>query len=279
VREDDRVLRIATANVNGIRAAVRRGMGAWLDEREPDVLCLQEVRAPDSVLREALGDGWHGVHEECSVKGRAGVAVVSRVPPLAVRTGLGDTSGAGEFAGCGRWVEADFAVSGDPGLLTVVSVYVHKGEAGAAKQEEKYRFLDVVRERMNKLAADGRHLLVGGDFNIAHREIDLKNWKGNLDHAGFLPQERAWFDRLLGEGGFVDVHRRLAGDGPGPYTWWSWRGKAFDSDAGWRIDYQIATPGLATLVRAAEADRAPSYAERWSDHAAVVMEYDLGIPG
>ena len=223
------MLRIATANVNGIRAAVKRGIGTWLEERQPDILCLQEVRAPDSVLREALGAGWSGVHEECSVKGRSGVAVMSRVPPLAVRAGLGDTAGAEEFAGCGRWVEADFAVPGSPGLLTVVSVYVHKGEAASPKQEEKYRFLDVVRERMAKLAADGRHLLVAGDVNIAHREVDLKNWKGNLTHAGFLPQERAWLDRLLDEDGFVDVHRFLAGEGPGPYTWWSWRGKAFDN--------------------------------------------------
>jgi exodeoxyribonuclease-3 len=272
------VLRVATANVNGIRAAQRRGIRPWLAERGPDVLCLQEVRADDAALYAAVGDGWQGVHEESSAKGHAGVAVLSRTAAQEVRSGLGD------FTGVGRWVEADYLVAGDRRPLTVVSVYVHKGEAGSAKQQEKYRFLDLVRERMGKLAADDRHVLVCGDVNIAHREVDLKNWKGNLDHAGFLPQERAWLDDLLTDdlltdGRFVDVHRALAGTGPGPYTWWSWRGKAFDNDAGWRIDYQFATPELAGLAVRAEVDRAPSYAERWSDHAPVVVDFDLDIAG
>jgi exodeoxyribonuclease-3 len=271
------VLTIATANVNGIRAADRRGVRAWLAGRRPDVLCLQEVRADDDALCGVVGPGWHGVHEESTVKGHAGVAVLSRVAPTAVRPGLG------EFAGTGRWVEADYAVDaghdGGVDTLTVVSVYVHKGEAGAPKQADKHRFLDLVRERLGKLAADGRHVVACGDFNIAHREVDLKNWKGNLRHAGFLPEERAWFDGLLREDGFVDVHRRLAGDGPGPYTWWSWRGKAFDLDSGWRIDYQLATPGFAALALTADVGRAPTYAERWSDHAPVVVEYDVALGG
>jgi exodeoxyribonuclease III len=215
-------MRIATANVNGIRAAERRGMPAWLAERRPDILCLQEIRADDATLMKIMGEGWHGVHEESgSAKGRAGVAVLSRTEPLAVRSGLGS------FLGAGRWVEADFALPDS--LLTVVSVYVHTGEADTPKQEEKHRFLDEIRERMDKLAADGRHLLVCGDLNICHREVDLKNWKGNLKKSGFLPAERAWMDSLFDEDGFVDVHRKLAGEGPGPYTWFSWRGKAWDS--------------------------------------------------
>lgn len=267
------MLRIATANVNGIRAAERRGIRAWLAVRRPDLLCLQEVRADDDALCGVIGPGWHGVHEQSAVKGHAGVAVLSRSAPVTVRRGLA------EFAGTGRWVEADYALAGGSGLVTVVSVYVPKGEAGAPKQEEKYRFLDLVRERAGKLAADDRHVLLCGDLNIAHREVDLKNWKGNLDHAGFLPQERAWLDGLLTGDGFVDVHRVLAGDGAGPYTWWSWRGKAFDNDAGWRIDYQIATADLAARALTAAADRAPSYAQRWSDHAPVVVEYDLELDG
>ncbi|GLY13086.1 exodeoxyribonuclease III [Kineosporia sp. NBRC 101677] len=262
-------MRIATANVNGIRAAERRGMPAWLAERQPDILCLQEVRADDPTLYKIMGESWHGVHEESSsAKGRAGVAVLSRTEPVATRSGLGS------FLGAGRWVEADFALA-DGGLLTVVSVYVHTGEAETPKQDEKHRFLNEMRERMNKLAADGRHLLVCGDLNICHREVDLKNWKGNLKKAGFLPAERAWMDALFDEDGFVDVHRKLAGEGPGPYTWFSWRGKAWDTGAGWRIDYAIASPGLAALVTAAEVDLAPSYAERWSDHSPVVVDLAL----
>ena len=271
------MLTIATANVNGIRAASRRGIGPWLAARRPDILCLQEVRADDDALMEVVGPGWHGVHEESSAKGRAGVAVLSRMAPVQVRTGFGAVPGAKEFAGAGRWVEADFEVDGEPGPLTVVSVYVPKGEAGTAKQEEKERFLDAVRARLGRLAVQGRQVLVGGDFNIAHREVDLKNWKGNLSHAGFLPQERAWFDQLLTQDGFVDVHRSLAGNGPGPYTWWSWRGKAFDLDAGWRIDYLVASPALASRAVKAEVDKAPLYADRWSDHAPLLIDFDLPV--
>ncbi|MBT0767952.1 exodeoxyribonuclease III [Kineosporia sp. J2-2] len=267
------MLRVATANVNGIRAAERRGMPAWLASRQPDILCLQEVRADDATLMKIMGEGWFGVHEEASsAKGRAGVAVLSRTEPVAVRSGLGS------FLGAGRWVEADFALTpsaeGEPALLTVVSVYIHTGEAETPKQDEKYRFLNEIRERMNKLAADGRHLLVCGDFNICHREVDLKNWKGNLKKSGFLPAERAWMDSLFDEDGFVDVHRKMAGEGPGPYTWFSWRGKAWDTGAGWRIDLAVASPDLADLATSAEVDLAPSYAERWSDHSPVVVDLE-----
>jgi exodeoxyribonuclease-3 len=272
---DARVLTIATVNVNGIRAAVRRGLGAWLAARRPDVLCLQEVRGDDAALAAALGPGWDGVHQEAASRGRAGVAVMARTPFLAVRAGL-----AGEgFEGSGRWVEADLpldTVTSGAAVLTVVSAYVHTGEAGTPRQDEKYRFLAAVAARLEELAGDGRHVLLTGDLNVAHREADLKNWKGNLAKAGFLPDERAWFDRLLAGGRWVDVQRSLAGEGPGPYSWWSWRGKAFDNDAGWRIDYQIASSGLAARAVKAEVDRAPTYAERWSDHAPVVVDYDLG---
>jgi exodeoxyribonuclease-3 len=159
----------------------------------------------------------------------------------------------------------------------VVSCYVHTGEAGTPRQDEKHRFLDAVRSRLNALAADGREVLLAGDLNVAHREADLKNWKGNLAKAGFLPAERAWFDALFEAGRWVDVQRRLVGEGPGPYAWWSWRGKAFDNDAGWRIDYQIASAGLADTAVKAETDRAQTYAERWSDHAAVVVDYGLSV--
>jgi exodeoxyribonuclease-3 len=273
------VLTIATANVNGVRAAARRGMGGWLARRMPDVLALQEVRAPDDALIEALGAGWHVVHEEAAAKGRAGVAVATRTSPVAVRVGLEPDGVRGPaFDGTGRWVEADLALDASTSgaaLLSVVSTYVHTGEAGTPRQLEKAAFLDAMLARMTALAADGRHVLVMGDLNVAHREADLKNWKANRTKSGFLPAERAWFDRLLGEHGWVDVVRAAAGEGPGPYTWWSWRGKAFDTDAGWRIDYQLASPGLAARVVKAEVDRAPTYTQRWSDHAPVVVDYDV----
>jgi exodeoxyribonuclease-3 len=274
------VLTVATVNVNGVRAAVRRGMQAWLAERAPDVLCLQEVRAGDAELAEALGGGWSTVHEEASARGRAGVAVATRTPPVAVRTGLPalatQSARDAAFDGAGRWVEADLD-AGDR-LLTVISAYVHTGEAGTPRQREKEAFLDASAARLAALAGDGRHVLLTGDLNVAHREADLKNWKGNLKKSGFLPQERAWFDRLLTGGAWVDVVRACSGDGPGPYSWWSWRGKAFDLDSGWRIDYQIASAGLAERAVKAETDRAPSYAERWSDHAPVEVRYDLPVP-
>jgi exodeoxyribonuclease-3 len=273
------MLTIASVNVNGIRAAHRRGMPAWLAERRPDIVCLQEVRATDAVLCETLGDGWALAHSEPTIDGhagRAGVAVASRLPITAVRDDVGDP----RFAGAGRWVEADVDThsgrDGSPSVpLTVVSVYVHTGEADTPKQEEKYAFRAAIEARMAQLRSDGRHVLVCGDVNIAHREADLKNWKGNLKKSGFLPDERAVLDRWFGELGWVDVTRSLAGEGPGPNSWWSWRGRAFDNDTGWRIDYQLASPGLAERAVKAVIDRAPSYAERWSDHAPVVVDYDL----
>src|SRR5699024_1581908 len=148
----------------------------------------------------------------------------------------------------------------DGSTLTVVSVYVHSGEAGTPKQDDKYRFLDRMLTRLPELREHADHAVVTGDLNVGHTELDIKNWKANQKKAGFLPEERAYFDRFFGELGWVDVHRRLSGEVAGPYTWWSMRGKAFDNDAGWRIDYQMATPELAATADAARVDRADSWA-------------------
>jgi len=280
------VIRLASVNVNGVRAAMRRGMGPWLLERRPDLLALQEVRASDEILYDTLNQGadpgweWTGVHAEASGKGRAGVAVLGSAKPVATRDSLPD-NGFGEQDGLGRWVEADYAVTGPGGAadlrtLTVISAYVFTGEAGTSRQPQKETFLAGMRTRLDELAAGGALVVLTGDLNVAHREEDLKNWKGNLGKAGFLPSERAWFDELFAAG-WVDVVRRAAGDVPGPYSWWSWRGQAFDNDTGWRIDYQLTSPALAALVLATATDRAPSYAERWSDHAPVVVDYDLTL--
>jgi exodeoxyribonuclease-3 len=262
-------LRVATVNVNGIRAAYKRGMAEWLAERDVDILCLQEVRAPDAVVRDLLGDSWHILHAEAEAKGRAGVAVASRTAPVATRTHIGHE----DFLASGRWVEADFEVDGGK-ILTVVSAYVHSGEADTPKQVDKYRFLDAMSARLPELRAEKHYALVTGDLNVGHTPLDIRNWKGNVKRAGFLPAERAYFDRFFGTGiGFRDVHRALAGEVDGPYTWWSWRGKAFDNDAGWRIDYQIATPELAERAEHAVVDRAASYDSRFSDHAPLVIDY------
>jgi len=272
-------LRIASANVNGIRAAFRRGMGEWLASRDIDILAMQEVRASTDDIAALLGDEWSILHDPASAKGRAGVAIASRADASIHRVELG----ANDHDTAGRWLEADYEV-GDR-IVTVVSCYVPSGLENSPKQVEKYRFLDVMSERMAELATHELAVVVG-DLNVGHRTLDIKNWKGNLKHAGFLPEERAYFDRFMGAEdderynagaglGWVDVGRRVAGEVAGPYTWWSWRGKAFDNDSGWRIDYQLATPKLAEAVTAYSVDRADAYDQRWSDHAPVVVDYAI----
>ncbi|PFG33874.1 exodeoxyribonuclease III [Sanguibacter antarcticus] len=267
------MLTIASVNVNGVRAAYRHGMGGWLADRKPDILLLQEVRATDEILSGLLGEGWNSVHQACEIKGRAGVAVVTALPLDAVRIGLG--KGEPEVpVDTGRWVEADVRLpSGEH--VTVVSAYIHSGTAGTPKMDEKYAYLVKVTERLRELTDAGGHVVVAGDLNIAHTNDDIKNWKGNLKSAGFLPEERAYLDTWFDELGWADLGRRLAGPGPGPYTWWSNRGQAFDNDSGWRIDYQLGSRSMAEVASNARVDRAASYAERWSDHAPLLVDYDV----
>ena len=274
-------MRLASVNVNGVRAAYRKGMGEWVAGSGADIITLQEVRAETTDLENLVDAGWHICHDPCNEKGRAGVAVLSTAAPQDIRSGLGpdtiDTSG--------RWLEVDLEIS--PGtLVTFVSAYVHSGEVGSPKQERKYEFLELMDARMKELGAIGHHVVVTGDLNIGHRWLDIKNWKGNVKNSGFLPEERAYLDRWIGHedhedyntgshGRFVDVGRAFAGDVEGPYAWWSYRGRAFDNDTGWRIDYHLATPALAQSVTRYWVDRAPSYDTRWSDHAPVVADYDI----
>ncbi len=270
-----------TANVNGIRAAARRGGLDWLSAANADVICLQEVRATHEQVHEQLaGSGLASMHVSHSASeslGRNGVAVLSRQQPIAVREGVG----APEFEKQGRWIEVDLETALGP--ITIVSAYVHTGEAGTPKQDEKFRFLDAMDRRLAALRrrasrAKG-HVLVTGDFNVAHAEVDIKNWKGNRDKAGFLPEERAYLDAWFGATGSTkpgpwhDLGRALGGPGPGPYTWWSWRGRGFDTDGGWRIDYQVCTPGLAERAVRADVGKAPTYAQRWSDHAPLTVSF------
>ncbi|MCO1582140.1 exodeoxyribonuclease III [Crossiella sp. SN42] len=263
------MLTVSTVNVNGLRAAAKKGFLPWLAATKAQVVCLQEVRAEPGQLSDKVREpaGWHVVHAHSELKGRAGVSLLTREQPSAVRIGFG----VAEFDNSGRYAEVDL-----PGL-TVASLYLPSGDVGTERQDEKERFmaafLPYLIERREKAATEGREVLVCGDWNIAHREIDLKNWKSNQKESGFLPEERAWLGRVLDEGGYVDVHRGLQPEGPGPYTWWSYRGKAYDNDSGWRIDYHMATPGLAERARTAVVERAATYAERWSDHSPVTVEY------
>lgn len=280
----NRPLRLASVNVNGIRAAFRKGMGEWLAEREVDILAIQEVRAATSDIEGLLGEGWHILHDAANAKGRAGVAIASRMPAEAHRIAFGPD----DFDSSGRWIEADFRIGDE--LVTVVSVYVNSGEVDTPKQDEKWRFLDAMTERLPELRAHNPRTILVGDLNVGHTTLDIKNWRGNVKRAGFLPRERGYFDRFLGaEGeevtgqdesvgtghGWIDVGRAFHGDIEGPYTWWSQRGQAFDNDTGWRIDYHLTTPELSGTVQSYVIDRANSYAERWSDHAAVVVDYSL----
>lgn len=263
------VLTVSTVNVNGLRAAARKGFVEWLAATGADVVACQEVRAATDDLPDRLRepDGWHAVHADCAVKGRNGVCLYSRTEPESTRTGFGEP----EFEDSGRYVELQL-----PGLV-VASLYLPSGDVGTERQDEKERFMAAfllyLAELRDKAAASGREVLVLGDWNIAHAEIDLKNWKGNRKNSGFLPEERAWLSRVFDELGYVDVHRRLHPEGPGPYTWWSYRGKAFDNDSGWRIDYAVATPGLAERAVSATVERAPSYDARWSDHAPLTVTF------
>ena len=266
---------VVTANVNGIRAASRRGGLQWLAAAGADVICLQEVRATHEQLHQALGEsalaGWHVAHAPAPTLGRAGVAVLTPSAPTAVRP----RTRVDGIDGQGRWIEVD--VDG-PGLpVTVVSAYVHTGESGTPKQADKYAFLDGMDRRLATLRTQahrkGAAVLVCGDLNVAHRPVDIKNWRGNKGKAGFLEDERAYLDRWL-DRHWADLGRDHGGEGPGPYTWWSWRGRGFDTDGGWRIDYALATRELADRCTAVAVGKAPTYDERWSDHAPVVVTFE-----
>lgn len=255
-------MKIITLNLNGIRSAARKGFLEWLARQQADVVCVQEIKAQAADMTAELLSpaGYHGHFHYAEKKGYSGVGLYSRASPAKVATGFGVT----EFDAEGRYLRADF------GDLSVISLYLPSGSSGEHRQASKFRFLEAFFPLMKRLRKAGREIVLCGDWNIAHREIDLKNWKGNLKNSGFLPEERAWMTRVFDELGWVDVYRRLHPDAAGEgYTWWSNRGQARAKNVGWRIDYQIATPGIA-----ARAKRAAVYRdERFSDHAPLTVEY------
>ncbi|MFD7120399.1 exodeoxyribonuclease III [Streptomyces sp. NPDC059922] len=268
------MLTVTSVNVNGLRAAAKKGFVEWLAGTSADVICLQEVRAEPQQLPEEVRapEGWHALHAPAAAKGRAGVSLYARREPEGTRIGFGST----EFDASGRYAEIDL-----PGV-TVASLYLPSGEVGTERQDEKIRFMDEFLPYLERLkkraAADGREVLVCGDWNIAHQEADLKNWRANRKSSGFLPEERAWLTRVfeVTDADYVDVVRAQHPDRGGPYSWWSYRGRAFDNDTGWRIDYHVATRGLAARAVKAYVEKAASHEERWSDHAPVTVTYDLG---
>ena len=279
-------LTVSTVNVNGIRAAVKQrsetnlGFLPWLESSGADVVALQEVRADEDQTRKALAPaleaGWHLIGSASSMKGRAGVALLSRQEPTEVCVGYGDP----EFAESGRYIEAVYPGAVDGETVTVASLYLPSGSANTPKQDEKDRFLETFREFLAERAAElksreGHEMIICGDWNIAHREEDLKNHKGNHKSSGFLPHEREWMSDVFADGsGWTDIVRHRRPDEIGPYSWWSQRGKAFDNDAGWRIDYQVVSDGLVDRAVKDWVDRAEAYDMRWSDHAPVTVVYE-----
>ena len=259
-----RMFRIRSFNANGIRSAAQKGFFDWFDRTETDVLRVQELKAQESDLGEQFTHrtGYKCFMHTAQKRGYSGVALWSRIEPKDVRIGFGSS----EFDAEGRYVEANF------GNLTVISAYFPSGSSSEERQQAKFRFLDEFLPHMDTLKASGREIVLCGDINIAHKEIDLKNWKSNQKNSGFLPEERAWMTTLFEKHGWEDVFRRLD-QRPERYTWWSQRGQARSKNVGWRIDYQIATPGIAGLARATDI-----YAqEKFSDHAPLWVDYDISV--
>lgn len=253
-------MRVISINLNGIRSAFNKDLLPWLTQQGADIVCLQELKAQagDMTLEMQAPLGYQGYFHYAEKKGYSGVGIYSKRKPDAVIVGLGIP----EFDSEGRYIEAQY------GNLSVVSLYLPSGSSGEERQAVKFKFMAAFMPHLRELHASGREVLICGDWNIAHTEKDLKNWRGNKKNSGFLPEERAWLTELFDDVGFVDVFRRLHPELEA-YTWWSNRGQAWAKDVGWRIDYQIATPGVA-----AKAISTSIYKEqRFSDHAPLLVDY------
>lgn len=260
------MLRIISLNLNGIRSAFNKGLEAWLAAQNADIVCLQELKAQAADLSPVMANppGFTGYFHYAEKKGYSGVGLWCRRAPDRVIEGIGHPG----FDAEGRYIRADF------GKLSVISVYVPSGSSSPERQEAKFQFMDEFAPVLAALQAEGREVVLCGDWNIAHQEIDLKNWKGNQKNSGFLPEERAWIGQLFDKEGWVDVYRRLYPDTTGDaYTWWSNRGQAWAKNVGWRIDYHVATPGIAATAREAAVYKE----QRFSDHAPLIVDYDFSL--
>ena len=263
------MFKLTSLNLNGIRSAATKGVETWLEAHAPDCICVQEIKAQQSDLAgrfEQLA-GMRGHFHLAEKKGYAGVGIYTRHTPSDVITGFGMA----EFDAEGRYVEARFDTPRRK--FSVISCYFPSGSSGPERQEAKFRFLDGFYPVLQRLKAE-REFILCGDVNIAHQQIDLKNWKSNQKNSGFLPEERAWMTRVLTDGGLVDVYRRLQPDATeAAYTWWSNRGQAYAKNVGWRLDYHLATPAVADKAR-----REAIYKDqKFSDHAPITVEYDLAL--
>ncbi|MBT8572976.1 exodeoxyribonuclease III [Polynucleobacter paneuropaeus] len=260
------MLRIISANLNGIRSAAKKGFLPWAIAQKADFICMQELKAQRDDLEEDLLNptGLKGYFHHAEKKGYSGCGIYTPHQPDDVLYGFGNA----EFDAEGRYVEARFK------KLSVISVYMPSGSSSEERQEAKFRYLEAFLPHLVKLKKSGREIVLCGDVNIAHQEIDLKNWKGNLKNSGFLPEERAWLTNLFDKVGYVDIYRRLEPKTSDEcYTWWSQRGQAYAKNVGWRIDYQIATPAIAASAKKASVYKS----ERFSDHAPLIIDYDWSI--
>ena len=263
------MFRVVSLNLNGIRSAATKGVVEWAQGLSADCMCVQGLKAQAADVSGRFDEiaGMKGHFHFAEKKGYSGVGVYTRHEPSEVITGIGNP----EFDAEGRYVEARFDTPGR--RFSVISCYFPSGSSSEERQQAKFRFLDVFWPRLLELKA-GREFILCGDINIAHKEIDLKNWRSNQKNSGFLPEERAWFSRLADELGLVDVYRRLHPDTTGEaYTWWSNRGQAWANNVGWRIDYHVATPTTASHARTAAIYKA----QRFSDHAPLTIDYDFTL--
>ena len=256
---------IITINVNGIRAAARKGFFQWLNKQKADVVCVQETKAQFHQLEDNqiyFPKGFHCYYVDSLKKGYSGVAIYSKKKPTKVIRKYGDE----EFDNEGRYLELQFD------KLAIVSLYAPSGSSSEERQQAKFRFMDSFMQHLKNLKRRRKNYIICGDWNIAHKEIDLKNWRGNKKNSGFLPEERAWLDTLFNDVGYIDVFREL-NQKEDQYTWWSNRGQAWAKNVGWRIDYHIASP---KLINTAIKERIYKD-ERFSDHAPLIIDYDLKI--
>ncbi len=255
-------MKIMTLNANGIRAAHRKGFFEWMLKQDADVVCLQETKAQIHQLAEDILSpaGYSGFFNDAEKKGYSGVAIYCKCQPDEVKKTLGWQHADGE----GRYIQADF------GSLSVISLYLPSGSSSEERQTIKYDFMDRFMPILKKYKHQKRNYIICGDWNIAHKEIDLKNWRGNKKNSGFLPEERAWMDTLFDSVGMVDAFREINQE-EDQFTWWSNRGQAWAKNVGWRIDYQIVSPGLSGKIVSAEIYKE----ERFSDHAPLSMVYDI----